>query len=56
MRLKDICQLNPAYLGGNLDDTVSFVPMESLRNGNIDLKEIAFSEAKSKYTYFAEIF
>ena len=54
MRLKDICQLNPAYLGGNLDDTVSFVPMESLRNGNIDLKEIIFSEAKGKYTYFAD--
>lgn len=54
MRLKDICQLNPAYLGGNIEDTVSFVPMESLRNGNIDLKEISFSEAKGKYTYFAD--
>ncbi len=54
MRLKDICQLNPAYLGENINDTVSFVPMESLRNGKIDLKEIAFSEGKGKYTYFAD--
>lgn len=54
MRLKDICQLNPAYMGGYINDTVSFVPMESLRNGNIDLKEINFSEAKGKYTYFAD--
>lgn len=53
MRLKDISQLNPKYEGKLIDGDVSFVPMESLRCGSIDLQEIAFSEAKGKYTYFA---
>lgn len=54
MRLKDISTLSPQYTGQDIYDTVSFVPMESLRNGNIDLKEIPFHEAKGKYTFFAE--
>ncbi len=52
MRLKDFSILNPQYRGDNLDCEVSFVPMESLRNGTIDYKEISFSEGKGKYTYF----
>lgn len=52
MRFKDICTLSPSYVGDMLDKEVSFVPMESLRNGEIDLKEIPFGEAKGKYTYF----
>lgn len=52
MRLKDISQLNPSYIGESFDDEVSFVPMESLRNGDIDLKEIRYNEGKGKYTYF----
>ena len=53
MRLKDISQLNPKYEGELIDGDVSFVPMESLRCGSIDLQEISFSEAKGKYTFFA---
>jgi len=52
MRLKDISQLTPQYKGKAIDGNVSFVPMESLRNGNIDLKEISYAEGKGKYTYF----
>ena len=52
MRLKDISQLTPQYKGQPIDGEVSFVPMESLRNGSIDLKEISYSEAKGKYTFF----
>ena len=53
MRLKDFSTLNPAYKGNPLNSDVSFVPMESLRYGNIDLQEIPFSEGKGKYTFFA---
>ncbi len=53
MRLKDISQLNPQYQGDFLNASVSFVPMESLRNGSIDLQEIPFADAKGKYTFFA---
>ena len=52
MRLKDITTLNPQYRGKELYNNVSFVPMESLRNGSIDLKDISFAEGKGKYTYF----
>lgn len=52
MRLKDISILNPQYRGELLDKEVSFVPMESLRCGSIDLQEITFSEGKGKYTFF----
>lgn len=52
MRLKDISILTPQYTGKPLDTEVSFVPMESLRNGNIDLKEIPYKDAKGKYTFF----
>ena len=51
-RLKDVTTLNPNYSGCDLEGEVSFVPMESLRCGPIDLQEIEFSEAKGKYTYF----
>lgn len=54
MRLKDVSQLNPQYKGKILDKEVSFVPMESLRNGAIDLQEIPFKEGKGKYTYFGD--
>lgn len=53
MRLKDFSILNPAYQGPFLEKEVSFVPMESLRCGRIDYQEIAFLEAKGKYTFFA---
>ena len=53
MRLKDVSTLNPSYQGDALDTDVSFVPMESLRYGKIDLQEIPFSEGKGKYTFFA---
>lgn len=53
MRLKDFSILNPAYQGDTLEKKVSFVPMESLRNGKIDYQEIPFPEAKGKYTFFA---
>ena len=53
MRLKDVSTLNPSYQGDALDTDVSFVPMESLRYGKIDLHEIPFSEGKGKYTFFA---
>lgn len=52
MRLKDITTLSPQYIGSGIDSDVSFVPMESLRNGNIDYQTIPFKEAKGKYTYF----
>ena len=52
MRLKDITTLNPQYRGKELYNNVSFVPMESLRNGSIDLKDISFAEGKGKYNYF----
>lgn len=53
MRLKDFSILNPQYNGASFSSDVSFVPMESLRNGHLDLKEIPFLEGKGKYTYFA---
>jgi type I restriction enzyme S subunit len=53
MRLKDFSILNPVYQGTPLETEVSFVPMESLRYGRIDYQEITFSEAKGKYTFFA---
>ena len=53
-RLKDVSILNPSYNGCDLEGDVSFVPMESLRCGQIDLQEISFSEAKGKYTFFAK--
>lgn len=52
MRLKDITIFSPQYVGDNIDGDVSFVPMESLRNGTIDYKTISFLKAKGKYTYF----
>lgn len=54
MRLKDVSLLNPQYKGKMLDKKVSFVPMESLRNGAIDLQEILFADGKGKYTYFGD--
>lgn len=54
MRLKDFSVLNPPYKGENIDTEVSFVPMESLRNGTIDYQDISFKEAKGKYTYFSD--
>lgn len=54
MRLKDFSVLNPPYKGENIDAEVSFVPMESLRNGTIDYQDIPFKEAKGKYTYFSD--
>lgn len=53
MRLKDFTELTPNYTGQPINENVSFVPMESLRNGEIDLKEIPFYQAAGKYTYFA---
>ena len=52
MRLKDITIFSPQYVGDNIDGDVSFVPMESLRNGTIDYKTIPLLKAKGKYTYF----
>lgn len=52
MRLKDITTLSPQYVGKKIDGDISFVPMECLRNGNIDHQTIPFSQAKGKYTYF----
>lgn len=49
MRLKDITIFSPQYVGDNIDGDVSFVPMESLRNGTIDYKTIPFLKAKGKY-------
>ena len=54
MRLKDFSVLNPQYKGKNIDAEVSFVPMESLRNGIIDYQDIPFKEAKGKYTFFSD--
>lgn len=54
MRLKDFSVLNPLYKGESLDCEVSFVPMESLRNGAIDYQDIPFAEGKGKYTYFQD--
>lgn len=54
MRLKDITILGPQYSGKAIHGDVSFVPMECLRNGSIDAQEISFSEAKGKYTFFAD--
>ncbi len=54
MRLKDFSVLNPQYKGNSLDGEVSFVPMESLRNGTIDYQDILFAEGKGKYTYFQD--
>lgn len=54
MRLKDISILSPRFAGRTSDDTVAFVPMESLREDAIDQKEISVAEGSSKYTYFAD--
>lgn len=54
MRLKDFSVLNPQYKGESLYCEVSFVPMESLRNGAIDYQDIPFAEGKGKYTYFQD--
>ena len=54
MRLKDVTILGPQYSGQAISGDVSFVPMECLRNGNIDAQEISFNEAKGKYTFFAD--
>ena len=54
MRLKDFSVLNPQYKGKNINAEVSFVPMESLRNGIIDYQDIPFKEAKGKYTFFSD--
>lgn len=54
MRLKDISILSPRFTGQTSDDTVAFVPMESLREDAIDQKEISVAEGSSKYTYFAD--
>lgn len=54
MRLKDFSVLNPQYKGESIDCEVSFVPMESLRNGAIDYQDIPFAEGKGKYTYFQD--
>ncbi len=52
MRLKDVTTLSPQYVGKDVDGEVSFVPMESLRNGSIGYQTIPFCKAKGKYTYF----
>lgn len=52
MRLKDITILSPQYIERGIEGNVSFVPMESLRNGCIECKIIPISQAKGKYTYF----
>ena len=54
MRLKDVTECCPAYTGPDRNGTVAFVPMESLRYDSIDPKEIEYSEAKGKYTFFAD--
>jgi len=54
VRLKDVTVSGPAYSGPDRNEAVAFVPMESLRCGSIDQKEIGFSEAKGKYTFFAD--
>ncbi len=54
MRLKDISILSPRYSGRVSDETVAFVPMESLRENAIDQKEISVAEGSSKYTFFAD--
>lgn len=54
MRLKDVSVLSPQYVGNDIESEVSFVPMECLRCGSIEKKEIPFKEAKGKYTYFAD--
>lgn len=53
MRLKDICELNPSYVGDSVDE-VSFVPMECLRYDKIIPQSISFKEAIGKYTAFAD--
>lgn len=54
MRLKDVSICNPNYTGPDRDDSVAFVPMESLRYNAIDQQEISFADGKGKYTYFAD--
>ena len=54
MRFKDFSVLNPSYKGEIIETEVSFVPMESLRNGTIDYQKIPFEEGKGKYTYFKD--
>ena len=54
MRLKDVSICNPNYTGHDRDDSVAFVPMESLRYNAIDQQEISFADGKGKYTYFAD--
>lgn len=52
MRLKDVAILSPQYIEHGVEGNVSFVPMESLRNGAIEYKIIPINQAKGKYTYF----
>lgn len=55
MRLKDIANINPAYIGPDLgDQLVSFAPMECLRYDSLKPFTISFSEAKGKYTFFQD--
>lgn len=51
-RLKNITLLNP-ICKTHMHGVVSFVPMESLRNDNIDLQTIKFEEGINKYTFFS---
>lgn len=52
LRLKDVSILYPMCKRNSYSGNVSFVPMESLRCGEIDLKEIPFEYALGKYNYF----
>lgn len=54
-RIKYILEFNPSYSENlNEDESVSFVPMECLGNGEIKYKEVQVKDAKGKYTYFAD--
>lgn len=54
MRLKDVTEFCPAYIGAARKDAVAFVPMEALRYDSIAQQEIPFEEARGKYTFFAD--
>ena len=51
-RLKDISILNPQYKRDGVEGVVSYLPMEGLRLGALELQEISFGEGKGKYTFF----
>ena len=55
MRVKDVCMLSPQFDGGDFSKEVSFVPMDCIRTGIINLENVIdVNLGKKRYTFFAD--